>query len=314
MTTSGAAKEDKKNLVKRICGLCGADAFRRVPFHYRWEGRRFDGIRCRYCGLVTIDPLPSDADLERLYASEYFHDGHHGLERIGSDYETWTDGRIEATARFLTRTILPRNPRGRSLFELGAAMGHFLSVARDAGLTVGGVDISTHAVSRAREKFGIDLICGDLLEISDAELGGPWDIVYAGDVLEHLRRPCQVLERLHGIMSDDGLLVVRVPATLNTIATRLAEPLLRLLRRDKCLPDPPYHLYEFTERTLRALLAREFRRVEIVQEIVPPWRLNRKSGGVEYQLKAAMHWLNYPLTQLTGRWGDRLTGFARAGH
>jgi SAM-dependent methyltransferase len=248
--------------------------------------------------------------LNRLYAADYFQHGHHGLDRLETDYESWTDSRIATTKLYLENTILPRRRQSRSLFELGAAMGHFLDAARRAGLRVGGIEVSEHAVAKAREKFQIDVICGDFLEVPVQKLGGPWDIVYAGDVLEHLRKPREVLQRLYHIMARDGLLVVRVPATMNLLATRLAEPALQLARRDQELPDPPYHLYEFTGPTLRMMLESVFERVEVVEEIVPPWQSNLKSGGGGYLLKAALHWVNYPLTRLTGRYGDRLTGFA----
>jgi len=293
------------------CVACGGTDFARAPFHYVWEGRRFEAWRCRRCGLTTIEPKPNDEELTRLYAADYFRDGLHGLDRAGSDYETLSDRAREDWRRFLRREIRPRHPEARRFFEVGAAMGHMLAVARDEGFAVGGVEISAAAAERAREKFGIELQVGDLTGLDLADEAGHWDIVYAGDVLEHLRDPAAALAVMSRLLAPGGLVVVCVPTTLDLISSRLGDRLLRWGHRDARLPDPPYHLYEFTRTTARRLAQRYFGQVETVTEIVPFSRLNLKDRSPRYLAKAALHVLNVPLTRLTGRWGDRLTLYAR---
>ena len=40
-------------------------------------------MRCARCGLITLDPLPTDAQLSKLYSEDYFAHGLHGLDRLG---------------------------------------------------------------------------------------------------------------------------------------------------------------------------------------------------------------------------------------
>ena len=64
------------------------------------------------------------------------------------------------------------------------------------------------------------------------------------------------------------------------------------------LPDNPYHLHEFTHGTATAYFGRYFDEVEVRSSIIPPWKLNRKTGSTAYRLKAALQWINYPITRI----------------
>ena len=293
-----------------ICNLCGGDRFATLPFHYRWEETRFQGVRCRACDLVTLAPLPTDEQLRRLYDADYFAAGLHGLDRLGTTYEAWADAQGEGSRRFLREQLLRRRPGARSLFEVGAAMGHFLATARDEGLTVAGLEISAAGVARAREKFGLDLRCANIETLDAAAERGRWDIVYAGDLFEHLRDQAGVVDRVHELLAPGGLFALNVPATFELLSTRLALPLLRAARRDRRLPDKPYHLYEYTAATIRRMLARRFPRVEVVNTASPPSRLNLKDRSPGYLAKYALQFVNRPLTAATGRFGDRLSVYA----
>lgn len=288
------------------CNLCGGGVFVGMPFHYVWEGQRFDGVQCRDCRLITLSPLPTDAQLQRLYGEDYFAGKLHGLDRLGVSYESWADGQAARARAFLRGELLRRRPGAARLLEIGAAMGHFLAAARDEGLEVAGVEISAAAARRAREKFGLDLLCANIEQVDQPAWRGRWDIVYAGDLFEHLRDPAGVLRHVHELLAPGGLFAINLPGTFNLLSTRLATPLLQLAGRSRRLPEAPYHLYEYTTATVGRLFAGRFGRVEVVNLATPPWRLNLKSRSPAYLGKLALHALNWPLTGLTGRYGDRM--------
>jgi SAM-dependent methyltransferase len=261
--------------------------------------------------LVCVDPLPTAADLAELYAEDYFTDGLHGLDRLGSNYERWADRTARHASVLIEREIRRRHKSARTLYEIGAAMGHFLAAARAAGLVTSGIEFSATAVAKARRKFGVEIQCGDFETTPLSAKNGRWDIVYAGDVFEHFRNPARVVERMWHLATPGGLVVVRVPGTFNLLSTRLAEKLLRAAGREKQLPDPPYHLYEYTDATIRRMLGLHFSPVEVIHHATPPFRLNLKTGSVDYWAKLALQFVNYPLTAITRRFGDRMTVYAR---
>jgi len=295
------------------CRNCGQARAERLPFHYRWHGRRFDGVRCRACDLVRLDPMPAAAELEELYGQDYFDTALHGLDQAGMDYEALHDAQRVGTAAFVAQDLLPRAPGAASFFEVGAAMGHLLSCARDLGLRVGGVEISAAACAAARRKFGLELHRGDVTALDLTDEAGRWDVVYAGDVLEHMTEPAAALAAMHALLAPGGTLILRVPATLNLLSTRVALTAYRLLGRSVRLPDGPYHVHEFTPRTLARTVGRRFTDVRVEQDIVPLRDLNLKGGSAAYRAKWLLHAVNVPLTRLTGRLGDRLLLTARKG-
>jgi len=293
------------------CKLCRCNHFDEMPFHYRWEGCLFRARRCRDCGLIGLNPLPSDDELHRLYAADYFDEGLHGLDKAGTGYEDLADDREIATRDFIDRVIRSRHPGAKRLFEIGSAMGHFLAVARESGFEVTGAEISDAAADRARERFGLELIRGNIEQLDLSAEHGRWDVVYAGDLLEHLREPLRMLETAADLLAPDGICVMVLPGTYNLLFTKLATALLGLAGRSRELPDKPYHLHEFTTTTARLLFERVFSDVEIVCDATPPGGLNLKDRSPAYLLKGLFQYVNAPLTRLTNRFGDRMTVVAR---
>jgi SAM-dependent methyltransferase len=84
-----------------------------------------------------------------------------------------------------------------------------------------------------------------------------FDVVVAGELLEHLFYPELVLAGIHRILRSDGLFVGSVPN-----AFRLKNRLLFLLGRD--FEADPTHLHHFSIGGLRTLLERHFVEIEIV--------------------------------------------------
>lgn len=290
------------------CPLCGHEAADALPFYYDWQGQRFNLARCRDCGHTSIRPLPTPELIASFYDQTYFESGVHGLDRDGATYHDRYDAMLGELEVFVREELLSRHAGAHSLFEIGAATGHLLHAAGKAGVErVGGLEISADAVAHAAEAFGLDLGCANVDEVDFADFAGGWDIVYAGDVLEHVRDPDRLVAFARHLVADDGVVVMRVPATFELLSTRVASRVLPLLGRSLRLPDAPYHLHEFTARTVRALCGRHFDAVEVDVDIVPPTDLNLKGLRPQYLAKLALHLPNYPLTKLFGVCGDRLT-------
>ncbi len=294
-----------------LCSCCGSDQTSALPFHYIWDNIRYDGVRCRECKLARLQPMPSAPVLTALYGNDYFDHALHGLDQAGVTYETLRDEQQSETLSFVRDEIVARVPGAKSLFEIGAAMGHTLDAGRSLGLRCGGLEISATAAVVAKRKFGFELIQESIDQADLSDEQGCWDIVYAGDVLEHMVDPADMLARMAGLLTPGGAVVIRVPATLNLLSTRLATPWLNLIGASRCLPDGPYHLHEFEPATLQRLASRYFKSVTIEQSIVPASRLNIKGGSLAYRLKRTAHRLNEPLTRRFGVCGDRLVMVGR---
>ncbi|MEZ5014140.1 MAG: class I SAM-dependent methyltransferase [Chitinophagales bacterium] len=269
-------------------------------------------MRCRDCSLITMDPKPNDEELALLYADDYFETGQHGLNRTGQTYEESKDKLDKNLYKeAIQKNILAYKPDVKSIFEIGFAMGHMLSAARELGMEVGGIEFSQSAVDKAREKFGIRAVCGNFETIDLTSNAEKWDCIYGGDVYEHFTHPSEVSKNMYAMLKTGGVAIVVVPSTFNLWSTGFANLFFRLLGKRKKFYDNPYHLYEYTPKTIKALFRKYFSDVQVVNRIKKPSELNMKSGGAEYKMKYLIHLVNYPFTKLFNRNGDRLLVIAR---
>lgn len=90
-------------------------------------------------------------------------------------------------------------PNSSSVLDLGCNDGGFIDELRNRKhCVVAGVEIDPDAVTRAKQK-GLDVVQGDLDSIDLANLDRRFDVVTIIDVLEHLRRPDLLLQKVQSI-------------------------------------------------------------------------------------------------------------------
>ncbi len=221
------------------CALCGATGAE--PLFVK-HGYRL--VRCRGCGLVSVANPPSAAELRRIYT---FESGYHAhvLEnaRESRQLERRAEGQIELIARF-------RQP-GR-LLDVGCSFGFFMDRARRRGWATVGVEPNDDTAEIARRRLGLDVRSG-LVEESDLEAGS-FDCVTLWDVIEHVPDPVAVLATVRGLLAAGGLVAITTPDVggLFPQASLKAAGLVGAWPH----PEPPHHLFQFSERTLGRLLRR----------------------------------------------------------
>lgn len=192
--------------------------------------------RCTGCTHVWADLTLSDDDLRALYSENYFR----GEEYL--DYEKEAPA-LRRNFKLRLRELTARIPDG-SLWEIGAAYGHFLQEAQHY-YAVAGCDISEHAAARAREELGQNVVCGDYLDLN---IPMDQDTVCLWDTVEHLAAPEQYLARAADQLRPGGLLAL----STGDISAWLAR-----VRGEKWrLIHPPTHLHYFTARSMQTLLGR----------------------------------------------------------
>jgi SAM-dependent methyltransferase len=134
---------------------------------------------------------------------------------------------------------------GKAVLDLGCRAGalsqHFL-----AGNEVTGVDVDEHALGHAAAR-GLRTVWGDVeepLPFADET----FDAVVAGEILEHVRFPDEVVGEIRRVLRPGGVLVGSVPN-----AFRLKNRLRFLLGRSP--ENNPMHLRMYSPRSIRDELA-----------------------------------------------------------
>src|SRR6058998_4217744 len=133
---------------------------------------------------------------------------------------------------------------GRHVLDLGCRDGA-LTQAFAGGNEVVGVDADREALAEA-QKLGIETRWADLDDALPFE-DGSFDVVVAGELLEHLRDPRRVVSEVLRVLRPGGTFVGSVPN-----AYRLKNRLRFLRGRDP--EDDPTHLHMFAPDDVQTLL------------------------------------------------------------
>ena len=159
--------------------------------------------------------------------------------------------------------------REKKVLELGAASGHVTRALKGLGHTVTAVERDGRfkdELSRiADEAFITDL---DWLDLRQVLCGQTFDVILAGDVLEHCVRPDLVLRECHHLLAPGGYVVISLPNIAHA-DVRLALLAGRFRYRDTGLLDRT-HLRFFTRETIEDFVRTNGFRVDEIHASTAP--------------------------------------------
>ena len=147
-------------------------------------------------------------------------------------------------------------PPGAHVLEIGCATGYMSEVLRERlGCTVVGLEIDPAAAAEAAGRADRVLV-GDVETFEWEELlpDERFDAVVFADVLEHLRDPTAVLERVRTLLTEHGVVVASVPNVAH-VSVRLALLAGEFRYRETGLLDET-HMRFFTRASLQDLFER----------------------------------------------------------
>ncbi|MCA9727457.1 MAG: class I SAM-dependent methyltransferase, partial [Candidatus Eisenbacteria bacterium] len=290
-TEPSAAEPAPNARLEADCALCGRVPVRVRSFRYAFKGRFLYGVSCSRCSLTFVYPQPSLEEIEEMYQEEYFTEntdevGAHG-PRAYMEMAEESGSERHRSARRLAARIRRATGRQGDLLEIGCGPGFFLAELGTLGWKVRGLELSEFAANHARDILGLDVVQGGV----QAKVFPPesFDAIFLGDVLEHLPAPLESLRIVRSWLKPGGAAAIAVPSTLNLISARLGMALYGATGKWKTLRIPPYHLFEYTPRTLRRMLeAADLRIAELDQSAVPIARMGLRGAPWENAGKVAL--------------------------
>jgi SAM-dependent methyltransferase len=220
------------------CPVCGSQResgrFAARDPHYGNPGRWW--LRCcADCGSYYLDPMPSDAELLRMYPPESYY-----AFRLASERPLRT--RIRRLLGAAAETREPAFEAPASVLDFGCGAGDFLLKMKAAGWSCSGVEVSDAAVQVARSN-GLRVEKGLAAYPSSS-----FDYVRANHSLEHVSNPREVLEDMHRVLKPGGILFLGVPTNESQNA--------RLFGQYWWYLGAPVHPVTFSTRGLLALIRR----------------------------------------------------------
>jgi SAM-dependent methyltransferase len=156
-------------------------------------------VRCRECGLVYRNPA------ERAHeVAEIYEDTAPSRDTLASLHESARDS-ARQQARLLRAAL---GKRGTGL-EVGSYAGAFLAAARDEGLQIEGLDVSTDANAFVRER-GFVVHDGDLIAFAESTRR-TYDAIAIWNAFDQMIDPRGALHAAWKLLADGGVIALRVP-------------------------------------------------------------------------------------------------------
>jgi len=174
-------------------------------------------------GYHRVDPVPSEEEVERYYAQEFysteyqrFNDSSLGVQQEEKEF---FDSRWEDVCRHVQRHF--GGIEGVSVFDVGFGFAQALLYFKAKGMIAAGLEPSAEGVAYALEQ-GIEAYQGGIEEF---EVVGDrrYQVVTLINVLEHLRFPQETLTSIREeLLAPGGMLVIDVPNDYNDFQTAAA--------------------------------------------------------------------------------------------
>ena len=187
--------------------------------------------------------------------------------------------------RFIEETQHSKNTD--RLLDVGCATGDFVNWALQEGHNAEGIDSSEEAVRKGCGR-GLPLRVASIYDLDKAE--EQYDIITMWDVLEHLTRPREALERLYCILKPGGYLFLKTVSStslLDLIAQFLYRVSLGRIQSPMKHIYVPGHLYYFTQPTLSHLLDLAGWLVEAIEQTDTPAEALFRSRPLRVFVQAA---------------------------
>lgn len=184
----------------------------------------------------------------KITGTEKVYNYHHTLHRSRGQ-SVFKDIRGE----FLREKI----GKNKKVLDMGCRAGALTSTYCD-GNNVLGLDIDNMALEIAKKNLGIN--------VKHINLNSDWsiqndcfDVVVAGEILEHLYYPEKIIQKVTNVLKSDGAMIGSVPNAFSLINR------VRLFfgrKRNTPLCDPT-HINHFSRKELKELLEKHFSVVNI---------------------------------------------------
>jgi SAM-dependent methyltransferase len=244
--------------------------------------------RCRGCGLIFPNPMPVPSNIGEHYgdAEEYF-------------VEHSFDGKLAGYERVLDSLAALGAKPGR-LLDIGAGRGELLRAALMRGWDAVGLEPAPDFARVARQCSGAVIVEAKLEERPFPEHS--FDAVTLGAVLEHVFNPVELLTEINRVLRPGGMLWLDVPNEAGMFYM-LGNLYQRLRLRDWVVnlspTFPPYHVFGFTPRALRALLLSTGFRVAKLKTYATRAVIETHESPVPGYLRRPVGWM-LRLGELTG--------------
>jgi len=182
------------------CNICGKDNFRKLCDNAFAQTI----VMCNECGLIYRSVQPLIDSYRENYGYEYIE-----YRNKITDWEGWHKSRTVNMDKVGLGEYEKELKAVGSVLEIGCAEGQMLSLFKKRGWREKGLDISYVMTRYAREKLGLDAVCGTLKETKFPD--NSFDLVAMFHVIEHFPDPVMNIKESWRILKEGGRIIIETP-------------------------------------------------------------------------------------------------------
>jgi len=240
------SRDNIKELVE--CDIQKADAD--IPV------KRMKISKCKNCGLVYVADMPDldREEMKKLYSEDYFNTDYMKF------YNDVTAKQTNETFKWRLDIIKDYKSGGR-LLDIGCASGGFLKYAALKGWEVYGVEFSEETSETARVKKNLDVKTGTIYDAGYDD--GYFDVVSAGDIIEHVDNPKKFLKEIKRVLKKDGILYLALP-DFGGLYFKFFKIIAKRNHRNYFVL--PHHIYFFTKKIIKKYLKDTGFKIETIKK------------------------------------------------
>ncbi len=204
------------------CDFCGCKKYKtryRKPDNWLWHTQyEFPVVECINCGLVYLNPRPTQESMANFYPKDYHED------RNTESFKLRYQRQMEYLPKLDSQVIL----------DIGCARGDYLAFLKacSPNIEVVGVDYFSEQVNYDYIEFHKNTLPGSNLE------NERFDIITAWAVFEHLHEPSIYFKEVFKLLKKSGKFIFLVTNSESLYGTHAYAE------------DIPRHTYHFSEKSL----------------------------------------------------------------
>jgi len=173
---------------KSTCIVCNSKEFE----NYANQGY-FNAMKCRSCGMISVNPHYTEEGLDRFYSTYYKN------RKSDPKLSSLRKDMYIEDEKWITNYI----KKGKVL-DVGCSDGSFLNFFDKKQWNKFGIDLTSDALEVARRR-GISTFQGKIWE---TDVGNDYDLLMMRGVVEHFKDPITALKKCVSVLKTGGLLYI----------------------------------------------------------------------------------------------------------
>jgi len=250
------------------CRLCGGGDL--YLYYTLGNDGQYRYYKCDHCSLVNYD-LSNGVDQSQY--TTIFYDPTDDRQKKNLDKDQ--------SFRFIQKNL----QKVGELLDIGCGTGRLLHLAKQAGWTVKGMELSSDMAEFVHQRVGVEVQVADFMKMEpDPDDLGRYDLVVLRHVLEHLPDSILAMSKISHLLKPGGCLLLEVP-NIEGFTMKWSRTVVKLgLYKRRFTPDyKAGHCNEFSLRSMHYLARHTgFRLVRwetYSMKRMPNWFYNRVHIG-----------------------------------